>query len=56
MSELRVEYDPDGGEPRLLGFVRHYWENRRREGGMPRRQDIRRPTCASICPTSCSPM
>jgi len=40
VAELRVEYDPDDGEPRLLGFVRHYWENRCREGGMPRRQDI----------------
>lgn len=40
MTDQDVEFDPADGEPQLLGFVRHYWENRRGSAAMPRRSDI----------------
>ena len=40
VTEQDVEFDPRDDEPQLLGFVRHYWENRRGANAMPRRQDI----------------
>lgn len=40
VTEQDVEFDPDEDEPQLLGFVRHYWDNRRGARPMPSRQDI----------------
>jgi hypothetical protein len=40
VSKQDVEFNPDKNEPPLLGFVRHYWENRCGANAMPRRQDI----------------
>ena len=40
MTDFDFEYDPEAPEPALLAFLRTYWEHRRGDGVMPRRQDI----------------